>query len=633
MKIWTLSPGGVLGVSDESQWLPATAEQVYASIVEQTPAWPDLAGGRNGAANELSFSPYPVDALLILHASDDHRPAIRLEGRSQLGRSFALSHQAVLHGHRVDKGTWHPVSPPDCAAISSLFTEIGLDTDTAAPTTLRQCLALRRAAANGAPVVDQLPDEVLLNLSSFSADERPKGIAATLYPYQLHGWQWLRFLMSEQAGGLLADEMGLGKTLQIISALNDPGTGTDPRPSLVIAPGSLLENWAREIAKFCPELHATKHHGPDRTGSPADLRTVDVVITSYETAIRDLSLFRMVQWHAVVLDEAQNIRNPETRRARAVKQLHRQVSFAVTGTPVENRLRDLWSIMDFILPGYLGELSAFEAQYGDNDDDASLLEPLVSPVILRRRIREVAQDLPPRIDIPEILELNEEEALAYDDVRTAVHREHGHAATLVSLTRLRQFCSHPALLNERTRFRDYSKFQRLKALLGEIFDRREKVLVFTSFTAMADRIATLAQTEFAVLSATIDGRLPIPDRQPLIDRFAAYQGPAVLVLNPRAGGTGLNISAANHVIQYNPEWNPAIEDQAAARAHRRGQERPVTVRRLIIADTVEEVMNERLLRKRDVAGSAIVGIRGEPDDYADIVAALTRSPVTAPAAS
>ncbi len=627
MKTWALSPSGVLGVSDQSRWSPATTEQIYGSIVERTPAWPDLAGGRNGAADELTFYPYPANVTLVLHASDDQLPAIRLEGQTQLGQTFPLSAEAVQCGHGVHQGAWYPLSPSDCEAISALLAEINWSEDTPAPTTLRQCLAIRRAAADGAPVVDQLPDDILLNLSSLSGDERPQGVAASLYPYQVHGWQWLRFIMSEQAGGLLADEMGLGKTLQIITALNDPGTQTDRNPSLVIAPGSLLENWVREIAKFCPQLRAAKHHGPDRTGSPDHLRQVDVVITSYETAIRDLSLFRMIRWHAVVLDEAQYIRNPDTRRAKTVKQLHRQVSFAVTGTPVENRLRDLWSIMDFILPGYLGELSAFEARYGDNDDDAASLEPLVSPLILRRRVKEVAQDLPPRIDIPEILELNEEEAFAYDDVRAAIHREYGHAATLVSLTKLRQFCAHPALLNERTRFRDYTKFQRLKSLLAEVFHRREKVLVFTAFTAMADRIATLAQTEFAVLSATVDGRLPIPERQPLIDRFTAYQGPAVLVLNPRAGGTGLNISAANHVIQYNPEWNPAIEDQAAARAHRRGQEHPVTVRRLIIADTVEEVMNERLQRKRDVADNAIVGVRGEPDDYPDIVAALTRTPV------
>ena len=628
MKTWSLSPGSVLAVSDEAGWFPATVEQVYASIVEQTPEWEDMPAGKHGAATELAFSAYPVNALLVLHVSGDARPALRLEARTQLGQSFPLSPEAARHGHIVHEGMWHPVSAADTHSISGLFRDLGLDPDAPDPTTLHQCLALRRAAANGEPVLDRLGDDALLNLSSIEHGAGPEGIDAELYPYQVHGWRWLRFIISEQAGGLLADEMGLGKTLQVISALRDHEPVPSTAGSLVVAPGSLLENWAREIARFCPSLHAIKHHGPDRTGSPAELRPPDVVITSYETAVRDLPLLRMVQWHVVVLDEAQNIRNPGTRRAKAVKHLRREVSIAVTGTPVENRLRDLWSIMDFVLPGYLGDLPAFEARYADNDVDASSLEPLVSPVILRRRVQEVAKDLPPRIDIPEILELEADEAIAYEDVRVAIQREYAATATLVSLTRLRQFCAHPALLGEPARFHDYSKFNRLKALLGEVFARREKALVFTSFTTMADRVAAMAQSEFGVISATIDGRLPIPKRQPLIDQFTAYQGPAVLVLNPRAGGTGLNIAAANHVIQYNPEWNPAIEDQAAARAYRRGQNRPVTIRRLIVANTVEEVMDERLQRKRDVAGSAVVGVRGEQGDYRDIMAALTRSPLT-----
>ena len=628
MKTWSLSPGGVLAVSDDTGQFPATAEQIYASIVERTPEWEDMPAGKHGAATEVEFSAYPVDAVLVLHVSGDARPAIRIEARTQLNQSFQLSPEAVRHGHVVCEGTWHPISAADTQSITVLLRTLGLDPDAPDLTTLRQCLALRRAAANGEPVLDRLPDDVLLNLSSIEHGAGPEGINATLYPYQVRGWQWLRFIISEQAGGLLADEMGLGKTLQVISALSDHGPTPSTAGSLVVAPGSLLENWAREIAKFCPSLHAVKHHGPDRTGSPAELRPPDVVITSYETAIRDLPLLRMIQWHVVVLDEAQNIRNPDTRRAKAVKHLRREVSIAVTGTPVENRLRDLWSVMDFVLPGYLGDLPAFEARYADNDADASSLEPLVSPVILRRRVQEVAKDLPPRIDIPEILELEADEAMAYEEVRAAIYHEYGATATLVSLTRLRQFCAHPALLGEQPRFHDYSKFHRLKTLLGEVFERREKALVFTSFTAMADRITAMVQSEFGVMSATIDGRFPIPGRQPLIDRFTAYQGPAVLVLNPRAGGTGLNIAAANHVIQYNPEWNPAIEDQAAARAHRRGQNRPVTIRRLIVANTVEEVMDERLQRKRDIAGSAVVGIRGEQDDYRDIMAALTRSPLT-----
>ena len=626
MKTWAVSAGGVLAVSDDTGCFPATVEQVYASIVEQTPEWEDMRAGKHGAATELAFSAYPVDALLVLHISNNARPAVSLEARTQLDKTFPLSPEAVRHGHVVHEGTWHPVSVADTHSITALLSHVGLDPNAPDLTTLHQCLALRRAAANGEPVLDRLTDDVLFNLSSIDRAAVPHGIDATLYPYQIRGWQWLRFIISEQAGGLLADEMGLGKTLQVISAIRDHGPTQTSAGSLVIAPGSLLENWSREIAKFCPTLQAVKHRGPDRTGSPAELRPPDVVITSYETAIRDLALLRMIQWHVVVLDEAQNIRNPDTRRAQAVKRLRREVSIAVTGTPIENRLRDLWSIMDFALPGYLGDLPSFETRY--TDEDASSLEPLVSPVILRRRVQEVAKDLPPRIDIPEILELEDDEATAYEDVRADIQRKYGATATLVSLTKLRQFCAHPALLGERSRFHDYSKFDRLKALLREVFARREKALVFTSYTAMADRIAAMVQTEFGVISAMIDGRLPIPERQPLIDQFTAYQGAAALVLNPRAGGTGLNIAAANHVIQYNPEWNPAIEDQAAARAYRRGQKRPVTIRRLIIANTVEEVIDERLQRKRDIVGNAVVGVRGEQGDYRDIVAALTRSPLT-----
>ena len=473
MKTWAISPNGVLSLLDNGEWCSATAEQVYASIVERTPVWKDLPEGKTGAAVDLIFSAYPADALLILYASDDGRPAVRFEGRSQLGMRFPLSAEAVRSGHSVHKDTWYPISHDDADAITTVMQQIGLNVEATDPLTLRQCLALRRAGAEGRPVVNRLPDRSLIDLSTSAPDERPGGIAASLYPYQTRGWQWLRFIVSEQAGGILADEMGLGKTLQVISVLSDPGGTTSASGSLVVAPGSLLENWVREIAKFCPRLATIKHQGPDRTGSPAELRVPDIVITSYETVVRDLSLFKMVHWNAVVLDEAQNIRNPDTRRWKAVKQLPRRVSLAVTGTPVENRLRDLWSIVDFVLPDYLGDLSTFEARYGD-DGGASSLEPLVSPLILRRRMEEVAQDLPQRVDILEILELDEQEALAYETVRAAVQGEYGATASFVSLTKLRQFCAHPALLNPETRLREYSKFERLRTLLAEPRERRDQ---------------------------------------------------------------------------------------------------------------------------------------------------------------
>ena len=351
-------------------------------------------------------------------------------------------------------------------------------------------------------------------------------------------------------------------------------------------------------------------------------------MSSYDTVVRDLSLLKMIEWNVVVADEAQNIRNPEALRSKSLKQIGRKVGLAVTGTPIENRLRDLWSIMDFAVPGFLGDLRNFENLYSENVAGAAVLEPLVSPLILRRRVSEVADDLPDRIDIPEVLELSEAETDKYDELRAMIVSDYGASATLVSLGKLRQFCAHPIIVRRDTclGLESFSKFERLKDLLEEIFALEEKALVFTSYTKMADLIAGMASRELGAMAEILDGRTEINDRQPLIDMFSGYAGPAVLVLNPRAGGTGLNITAAKHVIHYNPEWNPALEDQASARAYRRGQIHPVTVRRLIYSGTVEEVIDERLRRKRKIAGRAVIGVEGTEEDYRDILAALERSP-------
>jgi len=396
-----------------------------------------------------------------------------------------------------------------------------------------------------------------------------------------------------------------------------------------VAPGSILENWRREIARFAPLLHTLKHQGPHRTGRPADLQGFDVVITSYDNAIRDNSLLNMIEWDMVVLDEAQLIRNPDAQRTRAVKHLRRRVGLAVTGTPVENRLLDLWSIIDFVLPDQLNDRRSFEVRFRDDIDGARLLETEVSPFVLRRRVSEVAQDLPPRIDIPQVVELSDQEIAEYDQIRQRIKDEYGSAATLVSLTALRMYCAHPLLLSashvgDPTQF---SKFQRLNEILREIFSHGEKALVFTSFTAVADMICRHVGSTLQTFARVLDGRLSMDERQPLIDEFSSVSGAGALILNPRAGGVGLNITASNHVIHYNPEWNPALEDQASARAHRRGQELPVTVHRLLVADTVEEVISARLERKRVLADTAVVGVVGHEDDYADIISALSRSPL------
>ena len=631
MKNWVLC-GDVLEIADGEGRIPASAEQVYESVLEGVSAWPDLAGGKCGDAREISFSRYPVDLALVISADEaTGRPFLSIRARTQQGISFLVSDEALARGHVVHEGTWYPATQGTAGEVSSLMSEVGYTAGNGMPRTLRGFLHLKKVASEGGPVVDELGNDALKYLlSEHGGTGRPESIQAQLYPYQRDGWLWLGFIMREQLGGLLADEMGLGKTLQVISALRDPGGEVGNGGALVIAPGSLLENWMREIEKFCPDFLSYKHQGAMRTGSPSDLKGFDIVVTSYDTVIRDLSLLKMIEWNVVILDEAQNIRNPEALRTKSVKEINRRVSLAVTGTPVENRLRDLWSIMDFAVPGYLGDLNNFESRYVDDVDAALSLEPLISPLMLRRRVADVATDLPERIDIPEYLEMSEDEASAYEGVRREVFEEYGAAATLVSLGKLRQFCAHPDIIGAPHHAPNlaFSKFDRLRELLEEIFSRREKALVFSSYTKMADLISEMAIRTFDVMAATLDGRLAIDERQQLIDRFSMHDGPAVLILNPRAGGSGLNITSANHVIHYNPEWNPALEDQASARAHRRGQERPVTVRRLIYAGTVEEAMDERLQRKRNLAEAAIIGTGGQDEDYADILEALQRSPFT-----
>ncbi|MGR9127889.1 DEAD/DEAH box helicase [Rhizobium leguminosarum] len=620
---WEIQGSSLLLLDEAGNVHRMSANEIYTALVEKQP----LADWVPTSVDGLRASRYPLmPTLTISQGSDSEAPFYSIISSSR-GGQVLLDLDDLERGHKVAEGVWYPIEPTASAEILELVRKTGVTLGVAG--SLKAFLAIRKAAGAGRSIEDRTADRAISPLAfAPPGDDVPAGVHATLYPYQIAGWRWLKFLLAEGVGGLLADEMGLGKTLQIISALSDSG-GEPLRPALIIAPGSLLENWRREISKFAPHLKVLKHHGALRTGRPSELKDYDVVVTSYDNAVRDNSLLNMIAWKVIVLDEAQFIRNPDAQRTRAVKRLQREAGLAVTGTPVENRLLDLWSIMDFVLPGHLGDAKAFEADFSDDVDGAARLEPLVSPLMLRRRVAEVAQDLPSRIDIPQVVELDEGEAAAYDAERMRIFAEYGAAATLVALTSLRRFCAHPDLMSGSAAMADpmsFSKFRRMDEIVEEIFARGEKVIIFTSFTAMADMIGRHIKTRFGAFVGVIDGRLPIDDRQPLIDRFSSVQGGAALVLNPKAGGAGLNITAANHVIHYNPEWNPALEDQASARAHRRGQQLPVTVHRLLVAETVEDVVDERLTRKRTISRTAVVGLEGKEDDYRDIVAALMRSP-------
>ncbi|KHL95877.1 hypothetical protein QW71_09720 [Paenibacillus sp. IHB B 3415] len=493
---------------------------------------------------------------------------------------------------------------------------------------LKQYLILR----NKAPHL--LNDIALKNQKPFyfeniinSEDEIPffKG---KLYPYQFQGYRWLKMISEEDAGCILADEMGLGKTAQIIALLsNEKDHATIP--SLVIAPVSLMENWRREIEKFAPEITTVVHQGNNRTGFFHELRKFDLVITTYDTVLRDLPMLQMLNWNLVVLDEAQAIKNPYAKRSKAVKQVPRRTSIAVTGTPIENRLTDLWSITDFAFPGYLGNLKDFEMTYTEDIDGAQNLESVISPIMLRRRVKEVAGDLPPKINIPQVLQMNDAEAGQYEMLRQRIIDEYGKNASLISLIKLRMFCSHPMLqMDEYIDPSQFMKYQRMLEIIEEITLNKEKAIIFTSFKRMSDIIVSDLTKRYGFFCDFIDGRVPVDERQLKIDAFSKEMGSAVLVLNPRAAGAGLNITAANHVIHYNLEWNPAVEDQASARSYRRGQERPVNIYRLFYANTVEEAIDLRLDRKRQLSDTAVIGNDGTSGDYEDILQALSMTPIS-----
>jgi len=456
----------------------------------------------------------------------------------------------------------------------------------------------------------------------------PDEFVGTLFPYQKIGVSWLYSIGEEDLGCVLADDMGLGKTVQVIVFLL-MARERSADSSLIIAPTTLLENWRRELERFSPSLHVVVHRGFGRTGFPSTLSSYDVVLTSYDTGVRDLSLLKMIDWNVVVLDEAQAIKNPDTQRSVAIKEINKRVGLAVTGTPIENRLSDLWSIMDFACPGVLGNQGEFKGRYVDSVEGASALEPIVSPLILRRLVSEVARDLPSRINIPQAVSLSDASARVYEGIRSEIVEEYGASANLVVLTKLRMYCTHPFLVtgDQGDPALYSSKYERLLEILREIFSVDQKVIVFTSYTKMVDIICNDLPRRFHLHCDKIDGRTQVEERQGVVDYFQKVAGSAALILNPRAAGTGLNITAANHVIHYNLEWNPAIEDQASARAYRRGQKRPVTVHRLFHNDTVEEVINERVAYKRELVKAAIVGTSGERGDLNDITKALQLSPL------
>lgn len=446
-----------------------------------------------------------------------------------------------------------------------------------------------------------------------------------LYPYQLAGVQWMGEILDEDVGFVLADEMGLGKTVQVITVIDEQ---RDKGPSLLIAPNSLLENWSREIRRFAPWISFMVDAGKTREYNYRRLTGYDLVIASYDIARVDFMVLGSIEWNLIVLDEAQNIKNYGSHRSMEIRKYPKRSGIAVTGTPLENHITDIWSIYDFCFSGLLGDLKSFKSEFGDDCDSAEKLERVISPLMLRRRSKDVLKDLPEKVITPIALEMNSEEAEGYERIRMEAMDEEGRFNPGI-LTTLRLYCALPGLADPGMRSvapaEASAKFDYLfEGLLDEIFTLKEKVLIFTGWVEAQEKIQANVKARYGSYCRILNGSIPVEERQSLIDEFSERAGFAVLIINPTVGATGLNITAANHVIFYTLDWNPANEDQCIARAARIGQKKTVFVYRLFYSDTVEDEVNDCLERKRMLQDLTVKGT--EADVSPDVQKALSRSP-------
>ena len=465
-------------------------------------------------------------------------------------------------------------------------------------------------------------------------------LESVLRPYQQHGVAWMQFLRDNGFGGILADEMGLGKTLQVLALLRSIQERrlSGGRPSLVICPTSLVFNWAAEAQRFTPELRVRVVHGSQRKRDLEQLADADLILTSYALARRDAAAYRALELDALVLDEAQHIKNRSTQNAKTVKSFHAAHRLVLTGTPLENSVGDLWSLFDFLMPGYLGTADDFRDRYElaiTRDKEAGALQRLgrrIRPFLLRRLKRDVVKELPPKLEQIAYCELTETQSAVYQQLLAHTRKEVLEATgeqqlaksrmlVLTALLRLRQACCDLRLLKLEPQpdtslagpddapppggsIEPGGKVQLFGELLDEVLDGGHRVLVFSQFTSM---LALLEQelTARGVASCLLDGSTR--DRGAVVSRFQSDPSIPVFLISLKAGGVGLNLTAADTVIHFDPWWNPAVEDQATDRAHRIGQTRVVTSYKLITRGTIEEKILNLQRRKREIIEAALTG--------------------------
>ncbi|HEY9653161.1 MAG TPA: DEAD/DEAH box helicase, partial [Coleofasciculaceae cyanobacterium] len=531
-------------------------------------------------------------------------------------------------------GEWIALQPSDVRAAQAVFAaskdhmslsvEDALRLSTGDTTTLAK-LPVVHFEASGAL------QELITNLTgnqSIQSIEIPKSFQGTLRPYQVRGASWLAFLERWGLGACLADDMGLGKTAQLIAfVLYLKEQNVLDQPTLVVCPTSVLGNWEREVQKFAPSLNVVVHHGDKRLKGKAFAKAVQdkhLVVTSYPLVFRDGTTLQGVTWQGVVLDEAQNIKNPSAKQSKAVRELEAGFRIALTGTPVENRLSELWSILDFLNPAYLGTQQFFQRRFampiekfGDRDS-LQTLRSLVQPFILRRvkTDKDIIQDLPDKQEMNVFCGLSSEQATLYqklvDDSLVEIESAEGiqrRGLILTLLLRLKQVCNHPAqYLKEKTlgSANRSGKLLRLQEMLEEAIAENDRALIFTQFAEWGKLLQPYLKEKLGWETLFLYGATKKQQREEMVDRFQNDpDGPRILILSLKAGGTGLNLTRANHVFHVDRWWNPAVENQATDRAFRIGQTRNVQVHKFVCTGTLEERITETIESKKQLAEQTV----------------------------
>jgi SNF2 family DNA or RNA helicase len=462
--------------------------------------------------------------------------------------------------------------------------------------------------------------------ASFEELGKPEGMVGKLRPYQLRGFSWLHFLRQWGLGACLADDMGLGKTIQALALVQHEYNSGSKKPILVICPTSLTGNWYKETQRFNPGIPVMVHHGINRPKGDAFKEEVEkhtLVISSYSLLHRDIDVFKKIDWGGIILDEAQNIKNPKTKQARSARVLKGEFRMALTGTPIENNVGDLWSIMEFLNQGFLGTQADFKRRFlmpiQANRESKAVdnLKKLTEPFILRRlkSDKNIIKDLPGKMEMKTYCTLTKEQAALYEalvrDMENALDSSdgmHRKGLVLATLTKLKQICNHPAqYLGEPSPLDKRSgKLARLTEMLEEIIQVDERALVFTQFVEMGKIVQQHVQEVYGRKVIFLHGGVPKKQRDDMVESFQEDEdGPHVFVLSLKAGGTGLNLTRANHVFHYDRWWNPAVENQATDRVHRIGQTKNVQIHKFLCAGTLEERIDDMIEHKRGLAESIV----------------------------